>query len=36
MPAELQEVIEAWPQLPNAVIAGLVAMVRASTVKGDV
>jgi hypothetical protein len=30
MPAELQEIINAWEQLPSAVVAGIVAMVRAS------
>ena len=29
-PAELQEVIDAWAQLPRAVTAGIVAMIRAS------
>jgi hypothetical protein len=31
MPADLAAVIDAWPELPEAVRAGIVAMVKAAT-----
>ena len=34
LPADLRELIDAWPRLPDAVRAGIMAMVRVSRKKG--